>query len=233
MPSLHLGDFISSATCGSLSGTPYGALEQYELVDFLAAWTELHREALAVLPERIHPTAFIHPSAIVGDDVIVGANVRIHEFSTVRKGAVLCAGASVGFNCEVTKSYVGENAVLGHRIGINHTLIGTDAHLSAGVSIAAIAMSDDMRNPDREVIMRRPGGIYRCGTAQFGALIGDRVQTGSGIGLGPGVAIGRDSQILSGVTLAARVLAHHSVVSAPHTADAHVRSRSRLGQRRS
>ncbi|MCP3817529.1 transferase [Streptomyces sp. A3M-1-3] len=231
MPSLHIGVFISSATQEPLKDTPYGDLENYELADFLTAWSDLHREALATVTQRIHPTAFVHPSAIIGDDVIIGPNVRVHEFSTVRKGSVLCAGASVGFNCEVTKSFVGENTVLGHRIGINHTLVGTDAHLSAGVSVAAISMwSDDLRRPDREIIMRAPGGIYRCGTAQFGAVIGDRVQTGSSIGLGPGVAIGRDSRISSGVTLAGRAIPDHSVLSAPHTADTHVRIRPQRGR---
>ncbi|WP_455356302.1 transferase [Streptomyces sp. SYSU K217416] len=226
MPSLHLGGFISSASEGPLKDTPYGDLEQYELATFLAMWPALHRDALAALPERIHPTAFVHPSAIVGEDVIIGPGVRVHEFSTIRKGTVLCAGVSIGFNCEVTRAFVGEGTVLGHRIGVNHTLVGTDAHLSANFSVAAISMwSDDLRKPEREIIMRAPGGIYRCGTAQFGAVIGDRVQTGSGIGLGPGVAVGRDSRISSGVTLAGRVIPARSVVSAPHTADTHVRNR--------
>ncbi|MBT2395511.1 transferase [Streptomyces sp. ISL-100] len=225
MPSIHLGDYVGGATMGPISTTAYGHLERYELAAFLTAWPGLHREALARVPERIHPTAFVHPLAIVGEDVIIGPDVRIHEFSTVRKGSVLCAGASVGFNCEVTACVVGEGAVLGHRISINRTIVGTEAHLSAGVTVAAIHLCEDMRAPDREVIVRVPDGLYRCGTTQFGALIGDGVQTGSVISLGPGVVIGRSCRISSGVTLASRAVTAQSVVSAPHTADAHVRQR--------
>ncbi|UUU45013.1 transferase [Streptomyces sp. NBC_00162] len=227
MASLVLGDYVTAPTTGPLGATAYGSLDTYELADFLARWPELHRQALDALGEagRIHPTAFIHPQAIIGDDVIVGPGAKVYEFSAIRKGSILCAGASVGFNCEVTAAFIGEGAVLGHRIGINRTVVGADAHLSAGVTVAAINMSDDMRAPDREVIIRTHDGIYRCGTPQFGALIGDGTQTGNSISLGPGVAIGRHVRINSGVTLAIRSIPDYSVVTAPHTAEAEVRSR--------
>jgi UDP-3-O-[3-hydroxymyristoyl] glucosamine N-acyltransferase len=223
---LPLGDYLTLPGDDDLAQTPYGHLGKTELADFLRDWDNWHREALAALPQRIHPTALIHPTAIVGDDVIVGPGVRIHEFTTVRKGTVLCAGVQVGFNCEVTKSFLSPGAVLGHRIGINHTLIGAEAHLSAQVSVAAISMwSPDMRRPEREIILRGPDGLYRCETPRFGAVIGDRVQTGNNISLGPGVAIGPDTRITSGVTLAGRIVPPRSVISAPHTADIHIRQR--------
>ncbi|WP_234436147.1 hypothetical protein [Streptomyces sp. NRRL S-813] len=156
--------------------------------------------------------------------MITGPRVRVWEFSTVRAGSVLCSDVSVGFNCEVTRSFLGERAVLGHRSGVNRTLVGADAHLSADLPVEAISMwSPHMRNPEREIILRTPGGLYRCGTPEFGALIGDRVQTGNSISLGPGLALGRDTRIASGVTLAARAIPDHSVITAPHLSDAQVR----------
>lgn len=227
MKPLLLGKFVTAPAYGQLAATPYGRLHTYDLADFLARWPELHEEALALLGDkRIHPTAYVHPQAIVGDDVIIGPDVKVYEFSTVRKGSVLCAGASVGFNCEVTSAFVGEGAVLGHRIGINRTIVGNRAHLSAGVTVAAIAVSADMSAPEREIRLRTEGGAYRCGTAQFGAVIGDRVQTGNNISLGPGILVGRSSQIDSGVTLAIRAVPDNSVVTAPHTAQTRIRSRN-------
>ncbi|MEV0927793.1 hypothetical protein AB0I99_22150 [Streptomyces spongiicola] len=159
--------------------------------------------------------------------MIIGPNVKVHEFTTVRKGSVLCAGAQVGFNCEVTAAFVGEDAVLGHRIGVNRTIIGARAHLSASVTVAAINMTTDMRRPDREVIIRTGLGLYRCGTTQFGAVIGDDTQTGNSISIGPGVAIGRRCQITSGVALAIRGIPQDCTVSAPHATEATVRRRRR------
>ncbi|MEJ8640158.1 transferase [Streptomyces sp. MS2.AVA.5] len=231
MARIQLSDFITSPVSAPLAGTPYGAMEGFDLADFLDAWDKVHAETLALIPRggRIHPTAFVHPTAIIGDDVIIGPRARVYEFSTVRKGSVLAAGASVGFNCEVTRSFLGEGAVLGHRIGVNTSLIGADAHLSANVTVAAISVwSEDMRRPEKEIRFRAPdGGLYRCGTPAFGALIGDRVQTGNSISLGPGVCVGRDARLLSGVTVAARSLPARCVVSAPHVADVHVRLRRR------
>ncbi|WP_330335458.1 transferase (plasmid) [Streptomyces sp. NBC_00536] len=229
MERITLGNYVTGPTEGAIATTPYGGLETFELAEFLAQWTGLQREALVRLGEerRIHPSAFIHPTAIIGDDVIIGPDVKVHEFSTVRKGSILCAGARVGFNCEVTATFVGESAVLGHRIGVNRTILGARTHLSANVTVAAINMTTDMRTPDREVIMRTASGLYRSGTTRFGALIGDDTQTGTNIGIGPGVAIGRRCQITSGVTLAIRTVPNDCTVTAPHSAEATVRRRRR------
>ncbi|MFD3762742.1 transferase [Streptomyces sp. NPDC058622] len=204
-----------------------GSRPKFELADFLAQWKGLQREALVTLGEdqRIHPSAFIHPTAIIGDDVIIEPDVKVHEFTTVRQGSVLCAGARIGFNCEVTATFVGERAVLGHRIGVNRTVLGARAHLSASVTVAAINMTADMRKPDREVIIRTTTGLYRCGTTQFGAVIGDDTQTGNNISIGPGVAIGRRCQITSGVTLAIRTVHKDCTVTAPHVMEASIRRR--------
>ncbi|MFF0061929.1 nucleoside-diphosphate-sugar pyrophosphorylase [Streptomyces sp. NPDC005279] len=116
MPTINLGDYLTTPADHDLRSTSYGHLGTYELADFLAGWDELHHQALAHLPYRIHPTAYVHPNAIIGDDVVIGPHVRVWEFSTIRAGSVLCAGVSIGFNCEVTKSFIGEGSVLGHRI---------------------------------------------------------------------------------------------------------------------
>ncbi|MEU8943390.1 transferase [Streptomyces goshikiensis] len=227
MERINLGDYVTAPTEGAIATTAYGALETFELAAFLDQWKGLQREALVMLGEeqRIHPSAFIHPTAIIGDNVIIGPGVKVHEFTTVRKGSVLCAGAQVGFNCEVTATFVGEGAVLGHRIGVNRTILGARAHLSAGVTVAAINMTTDMRTPDREVIIRTMTGLYRCGTTQFGAVIGDDTQTGNNISIGPGVTIGRRCQITSGVTLAIRTVPKDCTVTAPHATDTSIRRR--------
>lgn len=226
MATMRLSDYLTAPDDGMLDGTPYEQLGATELAEFLAAWEDWHRAALAEQAHRIHPTAAIHPTAIIGDDVIIGPHARVWEFSSVRAGSVLCAGVSVGFNCEITRSFIGERTILGHRIGINRTLVGADAHLSANLTVAAISMwSPHMSRPEREIVVRTADGLYRCGSPQFGAVIGDRVQTGNGISLGPGTAVGRDCRIASGVTLAGRTIPEDSVVTAPHTADVHVRRR--------
>ncbi|MEV6398036.1 hypothetical protein AB0M39_25235 [Streptomyces sp. NPDC051907] len=85
----------------------------------------------------------------------------------------------------------------------------------------------DMRKPDREVIIRTGAGLYRCGTTQFGAVIGDDTQTGNSISIGPGVAIGRRCQITSGVALAIRAVPKDCTVTAPHAKEASVRRHRR------
>ncbi|MEU7065354.1 hypothetical protein [Streptomyces sp. NPDC046161] len=86
-------------------------------------------------------------------------------------------------------------------------------------------MTADMREPDREAIMRTASGLYRSGTTRFGAVIGDGTQTGNNISIGPGVAIGRRCRIAGGMTVAIRTVPDGCTVTAPHTAEISVRRR--------
>ncbi|MFJ9648893.1 hypothetical protein [Streptomyces sp. NPDC101206] len=122
---------------------------------------------------------------------------------------------SVGFGCEVTHAFVGEDTVLGHQVGIGHCIIGTDAHLSANLVIAAISLCNyDMRVPVKEIVLHGPVDepAYRCTTSQFGGLIGDHVQTGSMITIGPGTAVGRHSAIAASVCMGSSIVPAASVV---------------------
>lgn len=213
--SIRIGDYVHSPAASGLEATGYAKIGEFELSDFLTRWDALHDDALQVLPERIHPTAQIHPTAIIGEDVIIGPGVRVNEFSTVRKRSVLGAGASVGFGCEVTHSFVGENTVLGHQVGIGRSIIGTGAHLSANLVIAAISLWNyDMRVPIKEIVLHGPVDEppYHCTTSQFGGLIGDGVQTGSMITLGPGIAVGRHAVIAASVCMGSTIVPAASVV---------------------
>ncbi|MFD8417642.1 hypothetical protein ACFV2Q_38955 [Streptomyces sp. NPDC059650] len=53
---------------------------------------------------------------------------------------------------------------------------------------------------------------YRRTTSQFGGLIGDHVQTGSMITLGPGIAVGRHSTIAASVCMGSSIVPAASVV---------------------
>ncbi|MFJ6784330.1 transferase [Streptomyces yangpuensis] len=218
--SIRIGDYALSPAASGLDATGYAKIGEFELSDFLTRWDSIHDDALQVVPERIHPTAQVHPTAIIGEDVIIGPQVRVHEFSTVRKRSILAAGVSVGFGCEVTHSFIGENTVLGHQVGIGHSIVGADAHLSANLVIAAISLWNyDMRVPVKEIVVHGTGAEppYRCAAPRFGGLIGDHVQTGSMITLGPGIAVGRHSAIAAGVCTGSTIVPARSVVrsSAP------------------
>ncbi|XVV39208.1 transferase [Streptomyces sp. CA-100214] len=210
---LPLGQYLTSPADPALADTPYAALADYDLSTWLTAWPDLHTRALKSLTHRIHPSARIHPTAIIGDNVIIGPGVRVWEFTTVRGHTLLAPGVSVGFNCEVTNSYLGTGTVLGHRIGLNRTLVGDHTHLSADVTVQAIHLTAHMARPDRDTLLRLPTGLYRCRTPRFGALIGDGVQTGSRITLGAGTAVGRACLIHSHTVIGPTTVipAHHTV----------------------
>ncbi|CAL9327974.1 transferase [Streptomyces sp. enrichment culture] len=206
-PFLPLGNYLTNPADPALTHTPYARLASSDLATWLTQWPDLHAQALKSLPRRIHPTA------IIGDDVIIGPDVKVWEFTTVRSHTLLSPGVSIGFNCEITSTYLGTGTVLGHRIGLNRTLVGDHSHLSADVMAAAIHLTTDMTQPSREIFLRLTDGIYPYRTPRFGALIGDRVQTGSRITLGPGTAIGRGRLIHSHTAVGPTTIIpdHHTI----------------------
>ncbi|MGV9254570.1 transferase [Streptomyces sp. NPDC003697] len=161
--------------------------------------------------ERKRPA--MGPTAIIGGGVIIGSEAKVWEFTTIRGHTLIESGASIGFNCEVTNAYVGADSVLGHRIGINRTLLGRGVRLSANVAVAAIHLTGNMTC---EVILRLPDGHYRCRTARFGAVIGDHTQTGINITIGLGAAVGRHCQINSHAAIGPiHVIPTHHLITPP------------------
>ncbi|MEV0123142.1 transferase [Streptomyces sp. NPDC050703] len=230
MTTIALSDYLSDFTDPDHVAAPLGQWQGWDLAAFLAAWPDLHARALARLNHRIHPTAFVHPTAQIGPDVIIGHHAKVFEFSSVRGLTVVGAGASIGFNSEITQCCIGEETVLGHRIGMNRTLVGSRAHLSAHVLAAAIHLTRDMRSPDREVFTRTPGGLVRLRTPRFGALIGDRVQSGARITLNPGCVIGRGTLLGTDVTVPpARMIPSGMRVTNPHSGHLHIAPPYRAG----
>ncbi|MEU4732018.1 hypothetical protein [Streptomyces sp. NPDC023588] len=68
--------------------------------------------------------------------------------------------------------------------------------------------------PVKEIVLHGPGDEppYRCTASQFGGLIGDQVQTGSMIILGPGIAVDRHSAIAASVCMGSAIVPAASVV---------------------
>ncbi|WP_322759806.1 hypothetical protein [Frankia sp. Cr2] len=214
MTSPRVGTFVDLAADPVAVNWQLHTLSDVEITGLAPAFRSAHAQALTHTVERIHPTAIIHPAAIIGDDVLIGPHARVHEFSTVRDGSVVSGHAVVGHGCEVIHTLVGWHAILTHRVVIGHSIVGAHAHLAAGVIVASVHLwNADMACPDREITIRAPGGHrYDCGAVKFGAVIGDRVRIGVNTAVGPGVLIGPDALLYSGVTASQTVLPAHAVV---------------------
>lgn len=142
----------------------------------------------------------------IGRGVLVesGAWVRgpafIGDHSEVRQGAYVRGHCIVGSRCvvghatEVKHSVFLNDAKAGHFAYVGDSILGGDVNLGAGTKLA------NLRFLDGEVQVKTPEGTVGAGLRKFGAILGDRVQTGCNSVTSPGTVISPDSFLMPNAT---------------------------------
>jgi bifunctional N-acetylglucosamine-1-phosphate-uridyltransferase/glucosamine-1-phosphate-acetyltransferase GlmU-like protein len=142
----------------------------------------------------------------IGRGVLVESGAWIREpvflgdHSEVRQGAYLRGYCLVGKRCvvghatEVKHSIFLNDAKAGHFAYVGDSILGGDVNLGAGTKLA------NLRFLSGEVQVKTPDGMVATGLRKFGAILGDRVQTGCNSVTSPGTLIGSDSFLMPNVT---------------------------------
>ncbi len=126
--------------------------------------------------------------------------VVIDDHSEVRHGAYLRGYCLIGKRCvvghttEMKHSIFLNDAKAGHFAYIGDSILGGDVNLGAGTKLA------NLRFLSGEVQVKTPDGTVGTGLRKFGAVLGDRVQTGCNSVTSPGTLISPDSFLMPNVT---------------------------------
>ena len=108
---------------------------------------------------QIGPNTYLRPATMIGDHCRIGAGVEI-------KNSIIGSGSQVSH-----LSYIGDS-VIGHH-----------CHLGAGTIIA------NLRFDQRSIKSEVKGEMIDTGLRKWGAVLGDKVQTGVNVSIMPGVFI--------------------------------------------
>lgn len=150
----------------------------------------------------------VHETAVIeGDDVVVepGAVVEAQAYvagptyicrgAVVRQGAYvrgdvyICPGAVVGHTTEVKGSLLMYDAKAAHFAYVGNSVLGRSCNLGAGTKLA------NMRFDHGSVIIRLPDKQLDTGLRKFGAVLGNRSQTGCNSVTNPGTILTCDSYL--------------------------------------
>jgi len=194
-----------------------------EETEHASLFTDLSRvwEGLKGLKEYVQKTVrpeLLHTS--LGQPGFIGENVFIGEGTVVEPGATILGPAIIGKKCQIrANAYVRENVIIGdhcvvgnateikHSILFNHavaphfnyvgdSILGSHAHLGAGVKISNFKLTQDTIFID-DVDAR--GMPIDTGMRKLGAVIGDYAEVGCNAVLNPGSLIGRHSIVYPNV----------------------------------
>jgi NDP-sugar pyrophosphorylase family protein len=139
--------------------------------------------------------------------VLEGGQIEISEGAVIESGAYIKGPCYIGPNTEVRHGaylrgnvYVGANCVVGHATEVKHSIfldgakaghfnyigdsvLGNNVNLGAGTKLANLKMVPG------EVILRLDGETINTGLRKFGAILGDKTETGCNSVLNPGTVL--------------------------------------------
>ena len=137
---------------------------------------------------------------LIESGVLIKSPAIIGDYSEIRQGAYLRGYCLIGSRCvvghttEVKHSIFLNDAKAGHFAYLGDSILGNDVNLGAGTKCA------NLRFLPGNVVVRTADGQVDTGLRKFGAILGDRVQTGCNSVTSPGTLLGPGSILMPNTT---------------------------------
>lgn len=137
----------------------------------------------------IAKSARIADSASITGPCIIDADAQIRHCAFIRGNAIIGKSAVVGNSCEIKNSLLFDEVEVPHYNYVGDSVLGYRAHLGAG------AITSNIKNDKKNVVIKFPLGQIETGLRKLGAVVGDGVQVGCNTVLNPGTVIGKNTRI--------------------------------------
>ncbi len=152
----------------------------------------------------IDPSAEIADTAVIRGQVTIAAGVKIFDNAVIQGPAYIGKNSVVANNALVRGSVIGEGCVIGFSTEVARSLLGDDCWfhtnyvgdtvMGNNVSFGAGAICANLRLDEKE--------IGESGRNKLGPIFGDNIRIGVQTSIMPGVRIGSNTIITSGLTIA-------------------------------
>lgn len=179
-------------------GRPWELIEvNEELIGKLKTEIKGTVEAGAV----IHGEVFLDEGSVIKagvyieGNVYIGKNCDIGPNSYIRGNTYFGDKVHVGNAVEIKNSIIMENTNVSHLSYVGDSVIGSNCNIAAGTNIA------NLRFDNATIKTKIKNQKIDSGRRKLGAIIGDSVKTGINSSFSPGVKVGHNSTIGSGVLL--------------------------------
>lgn len=153
---------------------------------------------------EIDPTAEIAEGAVIKGAVKIAAGAKVFENAVIQGPAYIGKNSVVANNALVRGSILGERCVVGYSTEVARSFIGDDCWfhtnyvgdtvMGDNVSFGAGAICANLRLDEKE--------IGESGRNKLGPIFGDHIRIGVQTSIMPGVRIGSNAMITSGLVIA-------------------------------
>ena len=176
-------------------GCPWNLLDANET---LLSFCKDEREGTIEDGVTLKGTIIIKKDAIIRSGVYIEGPVFIDEGADIgpncyiRKFSYLGKKSRIGNGCEIKNSIIEDNTHAAHLSYIGDSIIGSNCNFGAGTITA------NLRLDKKTIPVKIKGNKEDSKKKKLGAIVGERVETGIGALLMPGIKIGSDSWIGAG-----------------------------------
>jgi UDP-N-acetylglucosamine diphosphorylase / glucose-1-phosphate thymidylyltransferase / UDP-N-acetylgalactosamine diphosphorylase / glucosamine-1-phosphate N-acetyltransferase / galactosamine-1-phosphate N-acetyltransferase len=182
----------------------------WHVLDLMDHFLEKHTDD----QPNIDPSAQIAASATIRGNVKIAPGVRVLDNAVIQGPAYIGENTIVANNALVRGSIIGKNCVVGYSTEIARSFIGDDCWfhtnyvgdtvMGNNVSFGAGAICANLRLDEKEI---KSGEDHNkvsqtTGRNKLGPIFGDNIRIGVQTSIMPGIRIGSNSMLTSGLTIA-------------------------------
>lgn len=124
--------------------------------------------------------AHVEAGAWISGPTIIGPHTTVRHGAYVRGGVITGENCIIGHASEIKSSILGNGAKAAHFAYVGDSLLGNEVNLGAGTKISNLKIIEGT------IYIQDEGKKIDTGLRKFGAIMGDRCQTGCNAVLNPG-----------------------------------------------
>ncbi|OYV47712.1 MAG: hypothetical protein B7X06_02835 [Verrucomicrobia bacterium 21-51-4] len=138
----------------------------------------------------MHPTVKLPPFAVIQGPTWIGAHTEIRPGAYIRGNVIVGEHCVLGNSCEYKNCLLMDHVETAHFNYIGDSILGTRAHLGAGVILANVRLD---RGP---VKATTPAGQVLTELKKLGAMIGEAAEIGCNSVVQPGTIVGAHAKVM-------------------------------------
>lgn len=194
---LHRGEFSSGHDCSIRYGdVARGGLQVFRKDELLGGASVIMAGAVFLGGGiRIGSGVLVESGALVKEPAVIDDQTEVRQGAYLRGYCLVGRRCVVGHATEVKHSIFLNEAKAGHFAYVGDSILGGGVNLGAGTKLA------NFRFIPGEVCVRTGAGTISTGLRKFGAIFGDRVQTGCNAVTSPGAVLGPESIVMPNTTV--------------------------------
>lgn len=144
---------------------------------------------------QIEEGARIRSGSYLEGPLVIGKNSDVGPNCYLRKGVVLEEEVRIGNACELKNTIVSKGTHIAHLSYVGDSIIGRNCNFGAGT------ITGNLRLDDQTIKAKITEEVVSTGRRKIGVIMGDNVKTAINTFFMPGVIIGNNSAIGTGVIL--------------------------------